>query len=62
MSAFPITVNYALWLASKKSVLENYSDGIESEIDVYYVGNAVVLSDLGYDGILFGYRDCPRPL
>ena len=52
-----ISVNYALWLATKESVKENY-DGEESTIDAYEIG-PVILSDLGEDGVLYGYQTKP---
>lgn len=52
-----VSVNYALWLASKESVKENY-DGKESTIDAYEIG-PVILSDLGEDGVLYGYQTKP---
>lgn len=50
-------IRYALWLADKATVIEQYG----TEIDEYEVGS-VVLSDLGYDGTLYGYEECPEPI
>lgn len=50
-------VKYALWLASKESVISNY-DGTEDSIDAYECGS-VILSDLGEDGVLYGYQTKP---
>lgn len=55
-----ISVNYALWLASKESVKENY-DGEENTIDAYEIGQ-VILSDLGEDGVLYGYQTKPAKI
>ncbi len=54
-------INYVLWLASKSAV-EQFYDGTENNIDAYYVSDAVVLSDLGEDGKLFGFEANPIPL
>jgi hypothetical protein len=56
-----ITVNYALWLADKDSVIDNY-EGSEREIYGYKIDNAIVLSDLGWDGTLYGFEDEPEPV
>ena len=55
-----ISVNYALWLTSKESVKENY-DGEENTIDAYEIGQ-VILSNLGEDGILYGYQTMPTKI
>lgn len=59
-------LKYCLWLANKETVLETdggYGAYIETEadIDAYKVG-PVVLSELGYDGTLYGYEKYPEPL
>lgn len=48
-------INFVLWLASKEAVKELYG-GDDSNINAYDVDNAVILSDLGYDGKLFGFE------
>lgn len=59
---FERNINYVIWLASKKAVIELYSDGNEdAEISAYKTSD-IILSDLGYDGMLFGYDKKPRPI
>jgi hypothetical protein len=52
-------VNYVLWLTDEKSCREIYTDFPEQSIDKYPT-SAVILSDLGSDGILFGYENMPH--
>lgn len=54
-------IKYALWLAEKETVIDMY-DGEENGIDVYDTKDGVILSDLGYDGILFGFEKLPEPI
>lgn len=54
------SIRYALWLADKKTVLSDY-EGNEDNIDAYECG-PVILSDLGEDGILFGYESNPKKI
>jgi len=54
-------IKYALWLAEKETVIEMY-DGAENGIDVYETKDGIVLSDLGYDGVLFGFEKLPEPV
>ena len=59
-------IHYVLGLADKEAVLdpeEGYGQHIESEqdIDAYKVGQ-IVLSNLSYDGTLYGYTEYPEPL
>ena len=56
-----VKVNYALWLAEKDAVIKYY-EGDERDIYGYDTSNAVILSDLGEDGILFGYEEEPKPV
>lgn len=58
-----IQVNYALWLAEKDTVLNFYGRHMldENDYDAYVTG-PVLLSDLGYDGALYGYPEMPEPL
>lgn len=56
-----VDVRYALWLADRDSVIENY-EGDELEIHAYETDGAVVLSDLGYDGTLYGYASMPEEI
>ena len=53
-------IRYILWLASKDEVKDNY-EGTEGCIDAYKTG-PVILSDLGNDGILFGYDNLPEKI
>lgn len=55
-----VDIRYVLWLASKDSVIEFYG-GSPDSLDKYESG-PVILSDLGPDGILFGYPEKPEPL
>lgn len=55
------TIKYALWLATKEAVEELY-DGDEQFIYEYDVTDAVILSDLGFDGVLYGFENMPEPL
>ena len=50
----------ALWLADKEVVRDMYADD-ELNIDAYYTSD-IILSDLGYDGILFAYDTEPEPI
>lgn len=54
-------IKYALWLAEKETVIDMY-DGAENGIDVYETKDGVILSDLGYDGVLFGFEKLPEPI
>lgn len=54
-------INYVLWLADKDSVIENY-EGDEKEIFAYDTTEGVVLSDLGYNGMLWGFTEEPEPV
>ena len=54
-------IRYALWLADKEAVKELY-DGDELDVYAYNVDDALVLSDLGYDGTLYGFETMPEPL
>ena len=52
---------YALWLADKDAVEDMY-EGNERDIYAYNVDDAVVLSDLGYEGTLYGFEEMPEPI
>ena len=52
------TIRYGLWLATKEAVLDIY-DGEEDSLSAYKPTD-VVFSDLGYDGVLFGYEEKPE--
>ena len=51
-------INYVLWLADKEAV-RNLYDGDELEMYGYDVDDALILSDLGYDGTLYAFEDMP---
>lgn len=53
-------LKYALWLANKGAVIDMYAYD-ELNIDAYYTSD-IILSDLGYDGILFAYDKEPKPI
>ena len=54
-------VRYGLWLASYESVRLRYCPSGSRNIDGYPTSDAV-LSDLGEDGILFGYAETPKKI
>ena len=54
-----VKVEFALWLASKKAVKEFY-EGNERTIYGYDTTGSVILSDLGYDGTLYGFAELPQ--
>lgn len=54
-------IRYALWLADKDAVEDIY-EGDERDIYAYNVDDAVVLSDLEYDGTLYGFEEMPEPI
>lgn len=49
-----IKIVKVMWLATKAAVKELYADGDESELRAHET-SPYILSDLGYDGILFAY-------
>ena len=51
---------YGLWLADLNTVKDLYR-GKDASIDIYHTG-PVILSDLGYDGTLYGYEKAPERL
>ena len=53
------TLRYGLWLAGRDAVRQVYGGG--DDIQAYPAGDAI-LSDLGYDGLLFAYENNPKPL
>lgn len=53
-------LKYALWLAEYDAVSNIYSFD-ESSIEAYNISD-IILSDLGYDGVLFGYDEEPEPI
>ena len=54
-------LNYGLWLASRKEVIDHYTVTPGDCIDAYPV-SPFIFSDLGADGILFGYELRPMNL
>ena len=54
------TIRFAYWLADEDAVRELYQ-GDELSIYGYDIKNAVVLSDLGYDGALYGFEEEQEP-
>lgn len=56
-------ISYALWLAEPPAILAIYGRGVapEAEVEIYEESN-VVLSDIGFDGALYGYETEPQPL
>lgn len=64
--ATTLDIKYALWLADENTVFDFYGCDMAGSVlgvdyDAYVVG-PVILSDLGYDGALYGYVDFPEPL
>lgn len=57
-----VNITHALWLAGSNTVLNFYGKGLtpDSYIDAYEPG-PVILTDLGYDGTLYGYDHEPYP-
>ena len=55
-----VYVQFGLWLCSKEAVYDLY-DGTPENIKAYKTSD-IILSDLGSDGILFGYTLKPEPL
>lgn len=56
-----VPVRYGLWLATEETVKECYLDGGDGAIDAYPT-SPVILSDLGPDGMLFGYAEFPEKI
>ena len=55
-------IRYALWLADIDTVKSMYNGcEINYDIDSYQEGN-IVLSELGYDGTLYGYENMPKKI
>lgn len=50
-------IEYALWLADLE-IVKKYYKGSNSNIDMYKTTN-IILSNLGLDGILYGYEEMP---
>ena len=54
------SVRYVLWLAEKERVVQYYN-GEEKNMQEYAT-SPIILSDLGAEGILFGYETMPAPI
>ena len=59
-------IKYALWLADEKTVFNFYGrdmagNTLGQDYDAYEIG-PIILSDLGFDGTLYGYTDFPEPV
>lgn len=55
-------VRYFLWLASLNAVKKLYARSENPDIKEFDVSDAVIISDLGYDGKLYGYEEKPEPI
>ena len=56
-----VDVKYVLWLCADPADVMEYYNAAPDDIDAYPVGD-VVLSDLGREGILWGYTSRPEPI
>lgn len=58
-----IKISHALWLADEASIGGLYVKYMANgrDYDAYEIGS-VILSELGYDGTLYGYPSLPKPL
>ena len=54
-----VDIRHVLWLASEKSVRSRY-DGDDENIEAYDIDSGVILSDLGFDGRLYGFSELPE--
>lgn len=52
---------YCIWLASDEAVEDIYQIDEEMEIDEYSLEGMSIISDVGYDGVLFISSTCPQP-
>lgn len=52
-------ISHCLWLADKDVVKSYYMQGYSCNMDGYHVSD-IILSDLGYDGTLYGYEEKPE--
>lgn len=56
-------ITHVIWLADKNIVENQYAAWNDStEMDEYDVSNAIILSDLGNDGRLYGFDNEPKPI
>ena len=53
-------IRFVLWLAGEQAVRTRY-DGNDENMSAYDVSGGVVLSDLGFDGRLYGFAELPEP-
>lgn len=62
-NTFGKEVVYGMWFARKEDILEYYAEDGETEINSYNIpNNAVVISDLGEDGVLFAFIEHPKKI
>lgn len=62
-NATGVKVNYLLWLADLDSTISDYyEEGSDYPIMKFDVSKAVVVSDLGSEGVLYGFTDFPKPV
>ena len=59
---FDKKIKYVIWLATKEAVIDLYSNGDENAELTAYETSEIILSDLGYDGLLFAYEKKPKPV
>lgn len=56
-------LKYCLWLADYETVRDYYGEGkLEKEDIDAYEESDIILSDIGYDGKLYGYAKLPMPV
>jgi len=55
-------VRYFLWLASLEAVKKLYARSKNPDIKEFDISDAVIVSDLEYDGKLYGYEEKPEPI
>ena len=53
-------IRYALWLAEKNAVEQLYAN--DNAVLCEFEPSEIILSDLGFDGTLFGYENIPKQI
>ena len=53
-------IKYALWLAEKNAVEQLYAN--DNAVLCEFEPSEIILSDLGFDGTLFGYENIPKQI
>lgn len=54
---------WGIWLGRREDILEHYGEDTETELSVYRIPNdAIILSDLGEEGVLFAFKEYPNDL